>query len=214
MGNNPINNVDPDGGKDGRGGGKFYSMNSATQARREQMAAERAFDNPWWGDLLYQVNKFNPLAILVNSISAYATGRDTYNVEMSNAEASVNLATIVPIGKIVGVGTKLIGSAVRAVEQYSLRAAESGFYPVMKRGFKGGQELTWLNKGEVWKFGTTKNPFSRYSQSYLDNIGEHGVIYTTEFRGTLQQATFLERLKILNYRFQNNYLPPGNKIIK
>jgi len=45
----------------------------------------------------------------------------------------------------------------------------------MKRGFANPQELTWLNKGDVWKFGITKNPLSRYSQSYLDNIGEFGV---------------------------------------
>ena len=39
--------------------------------------------------------------------------------------------------------------AGKVVEQYALRAAEDGFYPVMKRGFADPQELVWLNKGDV-----------------------------------------------------------------
>lgn len=108
------------------------------------------------------------------------------------------------------------GGAARGitqVEQYALRAAEDGFYPVMKRGFANPQELTWLNKGDVWKFGTTKNPLTRYSQSFLDNTG-NGLRYTTEFSGTLRQATSLERMKILNFRGQNGFLPSGNKIVR
>lgn len=101
----------------------------------------------------------------------------------------------------------------RQVEQYALRAAEDGFYPVMKRGFSNPQELVWLNKGDVWKFGTTKNPLTRYSQSFLDNTGE-GLRYTTEFSGTFKQATALERMKILNFGRQNGFLPAGNKIVK
>lgn len=60
----------------------------------------------------------------------------------------------------------------------------------------------------------TKNPLTRYSQSYLDNIGEYGVIYSTEFSGTLDQSLQLERMKILNYSGQRGFLPPGNKMIK
>ncbi|HSF39572.1 MAG TPA: hypothetical protein VLT87_07245 [Thermoanaerobaculia bacterium] len=69
-----------------------------------------------------------------------------------------------------------------AVEQYALRAAESGFYPVMSRGSKLPTGVVWLEEGEVWKFGTTKNPRRRYSLSYLDNVGDKGVIYTTEWQ--------------------------------
>lgn len=97
------------------------------------------------------------------------------------------------------------------VEQYALRVAEDGFYPVMKRGYANAQELGWLDKGEVWKFGTTKNPLTRYSQSWLD---KNGLRYSTEFSGTLKEALNLESMKILNFRGQNGFLPPGNKIIK
>ena len=86
----------------------------------------------------------------------------------------------------------------------------------MKRGYKNAQELVWLNKGDVWKFGTTKNfnPLKRYTQSYLDSVGEFGVKYESEFRGTATQALTVERMKILNYLGQTGYLPAGNKIIK
>jgi hypothetical protein len=110
-------------------------------------------------------------------------------------------------------GAAVKGGTVQ-VEQYALRAADDGFYPVMKRGFANPQELTWLNKGDVWKFGTTKNPLTRYSQSYLDNVGEFGVYYKTEFTGILKEALTVERMKILNFKGQNKLLPAGNKKVK
>jgi RHS repeat-associated protein len=111
--------------------------------------------------------------------------------------------------KIESVSGVTTNSAL-AVEQYALKAAENGFYPVMTRGAKEPQSMKWLEKGDVWKFGTTKNPETRYSQSYLDNIGDYGVEYHTEFSGTLEEALTVERMKILN----NGALPAGNKIVK
>jgi RHS repeat-associated protein len=135
------------------------------------------------------------------------------NIVTPMAEAAIGEGA----GKFLFRGGSLISrnatQGVTQVEQYALRAAEDGFYPVMKRGFANPQELTWLNKGDVWKFGTTKNPLTRYSQSFLDNTGA-GLRYSTEFSGTLKQATTLERMKILNFRGQNGFLPAGNKIIK
>ena len=122
------------------------------------------------------------------------------------------LLCVIPECRVAGVAAREVAAV--SVEQYTLRAAEDGFYPVMKRGFANSQELTWLNKGDVWKFGTTKNPLTRYSQSYLDNIGEFGVYYKTEFTGTLKEALTVERMKILNFRGQNGFLPAGNKMVK
>jgi hypothetical protein len=66
---------------------------------------------------------------------------------------------------------------------------------------------------DVWKYGTTKNPVTRYrySQSFLD---EWGLRYDRQFSGTLPQALSAERTNILNYFRQGGTLPPGNKIIK
>lgn len=100
-------------------------------------------------------------------------------------------------------------------EQYALKAADSGFYPVMERTFAQPQAITWLNKGEVWKFGTTKNPLTRYTQKYLDNIGEYGVKYVKEFSAKREwQVLRVEAMKIKNYEWQNSVLPAGNKMVK
>jgi len=99
------------------------------------------------------------------------------------------------------------------VEQYSLRAAESGHYPVMFRGADEPVFTTYLHKGDVWKFGTTKNPGFRYSQNFLDSVGDYGVQYSTEFSGTAQQSVGLQNMKIENFLLQKGKLPPGNKIV-
>ena len=158
-----------------------------------------------------EVNQFNPVANIWNAISGYATGKDSMGNTISYQESTMSLAMAVPISKF----TK-VPSAIIKVEQYSLRAVEGGFYPVMERGFAKAQSLVWLEKGEVWKFGTTKNfnPFRRYSKTYLDNLGENGVYYFKEFQGTLSEALKLERMKIVNYFEQNGFLPWGNKMIK
>lgn len=108
------------------------------------------------------------------------------------------------------------GGAEAKVEQYSLRAVESGFYPVMERGFKKATELVWLEKGEIWKIGTTKNfnPFKRYTQKYLRSVGEHGVEAFSEFRGTLAEALEVEKMKILSYIETWGVRPAGNKMVK
>ena len=97
------------------------------------------------------------------------------------------------------------------VEQYALRAGESGFYPVMKRGFASAQKEIWLETHDVWKYGTTKNPTTRYTQKFLD---EMGLRYEMQMKGTLQEALSSERRQILRYLEERGMLPPGNKIIK
>lgn len=141
--------------------------------------------------------------------------------------ASLSAVAIIPVvgslgtaAKIAGKTTEVAGTATKlakstkAVEQYTLRAAEDGFYPVMKRGFSEPQEMIWLNKDDIWKVGTSKNSKKRYSQKYLDNIGDYGVNISTEFTGSLEEALKLEKMKILNFKGQSGFLPPGNKIIK
>jgi len=125
------------------------------------------------------------------------------------------------VGAMIATGAQSPGSMVESgavnvaskvgttVEQYSLRAIKDGWYPVVKRGSKEATAVTWCEKGEVWKFGTTKNPSTRYSQSYLKDIG---VRYVPEFEGTGTDAIRLQNMKIQNYLEQSGNLPPGNKI--
>ena len=80
---------------------------------------------------------------------------------------------------------------------------------LMKRGFAEPQGGIFLKAGDVWKYGTTKNPTTRYSQSFLT---EWGLEYKPQFSGTLQEALSAEKQQILNYESLNKALPPGNKI--
>ncbi|WP_437922385.1 hypothetical protein [Sphingobacterium sp. LRF_L2] len=84
----------------------------------------------------------------------------------------------------------------------------------MKRGFKEAQGLVWLDKDDVWKFGTSKDLEKRYTQKYKNSIGEHGVYIDSEFSGNLSNALSVESMKILNFKVQTGYLTPGNKIVK
>jgi len=156
----------------------------------------------------------------VAAVDATLTKNATIEINRSNPNyhpplAKGTLESADPIfGLILGVSTLGMGTAAEAttaVEQYSLRATVDGFYPVMNRGFADAQELTWLNKGDVWKFGTTQNPLTRYSETWLRGMN---LQYQSEFSGTLQQALKLENMKITNYINQNGFLPAGNKMIK
>jgi RHS repeat-associated protein len=94
-------------------------------------------------------------------------------------------------------------------EQYTLRAAADGKYPLYEWG-KGQIGTTYLNRGDIWKIGTTINGSSRYSNSFYQNTGM-GLTYTPEFFGPIDQLIFVERMKLLNYAIQNGgALPPGN----
>jgi hypothetical protein len=44
--------------------------------------------------------------------------------------------------------------------------------------------IVWLEQGDVWKFGTTNNPPTRYTDTYLNSIGNYGVRMNIEFQGT------------------------------
>ncbi|KUJ56383.1 RHS repeat-associated core domain-containing protein [Chryseobacterium aquaticum] len=96
--------------------------------------------------------------------------------------------------------------------QYSLRASASGQYPILSSGFSAPTGSTFLNQGDVWKFGETTSG-TRYSPSELRGIGS-GLIQKNEFSGTQRQIKMMEKSKIYNYFFQNGNLPPGNKIFR
>ncbi len=81
----------------------------ATIANPMQAAASGpvAASGGWFkaaSDIAYEINKFNPLAIAVNSVKALFTGTDTYGTPTSAADATFNLATIAPIFKFGQVG--------------------------------------------------------------------------------------------------------------
>jgi RHS repeat-associated protein len=50
-----------------------------------------------WQDWAYQINKWNPLANIVNSISGYFSGKDTYGVPLDDYTSTAQLIGTVPI---------------------------------------------------------------------------------------------------------------------
>ncbi len=65
------------------------------------------------GDFLYEINRWNPIANLANSIKTYASGSDFYGVEQSNAEATVQLASVIPIARVSSTVTNVSLAAIR-----------------------------------------------------------------------------------------------------
>ena len=83
----------------------------------------------------------------------------------------------------------------------------------MKRGFAEPVGEVFLKRGDVWKYGETMNPATRYPQSFLKNTGG-GLRYFPEgFKTTNFKAAFqFQKQKITNYERTFGQLPPGNKI--
>jgi RHS repeat-associated protein len=89
--------------------------------------------------------------------------------------------------------------------QYALVAERTTLYPTV-RG-----ETILLEKGDVWKYGTTIDPAGRYSQSALATLGLRMEVQAT---GTNSQVLVAEKLQLIQYFLSNADLPPGNKIFK
>jgi RHS repeat-associated protein len=95
-------------------------------------------------------------------------------------------------------------------EQYSLRAAKDGMYPVMQRGFKEPVGSVFLNKGDIWKFGQTTRGPARYSATWLEDTG---LVFRPEFKTpSFKEVLQVERQRIIQYEQTFGNLPPGNKI--
>lgn len=90
-------------------------------------------------------------------------------------------------------------------EVYSLRATRSGDFPNVRGG------STFLNAGDVYKYGETTQPDSRYSNTDLQRMG---LRYEEEYRGSQAMAKIVEKLRIYGHVLENGELPPGNRIFR
>jgi hypothetical protein len=81
-------------------------------------------------------------------------------------------------------------------------------HDVMEWGKKGPQGTTKIKKDEVWKYGTTVNPESRYTQKWLI---QNKLRMVRQSEGTRTEVLQKEAEKIRNYRLLHGKLPPGNK---
>lgn len=86
----------------------------------------------------------------------------------------------------------------------ALVATMSGNYPNVRGG------TTFLNKGDVWKFGETTSG-SRYSDSYLNGARLQQI---NLFPGNQIEIKIQEKITIYGYFMERGSLPPGNKIFR
>ena len=89
--------------------------------------------------------------------------------------------------------------------QYALLATRNALYPTV-RG-----DLVFLNRGDVWKYGTTIDPAGRYSSSALSGMN---LVMQPQSTGSVSQVLVQEKIQLINHFFQNGELPPGNRIFK
>ncbi len=68
-----------------------------------------------------------------------------------------------------------------------------------------------LNKGDVWKYGTTVNPTSRYKGKWLRQMN---LLKVRQDKGSASYVLAQEGIKIIKYFFEYGKLPPGNKMFK
>jgi RHS repeat-associated protein len=64
-------------------------------------------DGEWFNNALYELNKYNPIANLYNSISGYLTGYDSYGVPTDVYQATSYLILAIPIGVLAGATEKM-----------------------------------------------------------------------------------------------------------
>jgi RHS repeat-associated protein len=97
-------------------------------------------------------------------------------------------------------------------ELYALIVKSDGWYPVMEWGSQKPIGVVYLKQGELWKIGTSVDASSRYSKTYLSNIGQGGVEMKVLHTGLSDKAVkSLERSKLKGYKAWKGYLPAGNK---
>lgn len=89
--------------------------------------------------------------------------------------------------------------------QYALLARADGVYPDVRGG------TVTLKMGDVWKFGTSVDPSSRYPRGALDALNLSMVRQT---QGTRYQVLAQEKLNLIGYYINHGRLPPGNKVFK
>ena len=92
---------------------------------------------------------------------------------------------------------------------YKLTATVPGYYLNKSTG-----GLTWLNAGEVWKYGKTVNGLGRYTPSEMANQAILPVQMTPIYFGTTVDFLVQEKIYIYTHFFMHGEKPPGNSIFR
>ena len=88
---------------------------------------------------------------------------------------------------------------------YELLAKQDGYYRNVRNN-----EMVYMKKGDVWKYGETTQGEHRYSRnSYEQNFKMDPVFY-----GSKTEILIYEKKMLIEYYYKHHELPPGNKIFK
>lgn len=126
--------------------------------------------------------------------------------EVDEEDIAQATLTLIPGGSEAKAGVQM---GLKPAENYVLRAAKDGLYPILKRG-KGEVGKIMLKAGDVWKYGISQNPKYRYTKAWLEKSGLQ--IDADKVKKVREMARKIETNEIVKYLQKNGILPPGNKI--
>lgn len=139
----------------------------------------------------------------LNGGKGSGTGNEVLDQAIGDAKGVAGMSLLDKMAtEIEGITQRALGPQG---EVYSLRATRPGDYPNVRSG------TTFLNTGDVYKYGETTQPGARYSQADLRRLG---LSYETEFRGSQTMTKIVEKLRIYGHVLENGELPPGNRIFR
>ncbi len=67
---------------------------------KDNTASQDQGDHNIGTDIVYELNRFNPLAQAYNLVDTWVTGHDSYDVKQNTGQAMVNLAASIPVGRL------------------------------------------------------------------------------------------------------------------
>jgi RHS repeat-associated protein len=114
-----------------------------------------------WEDWIYNLNKFNPLAGLVNGLSIYLTGEDTYGIKQDNYGATAQVLGAIPFTRLASVPT----TAARGI--WTTTRKMSG----VKNAFKH-----WKDHGKEFPELFNSKQYVEYARNFLHNSPEGTLI--------------------------------------
>ena len=86
---------------------------------------------------------------------------------------------------------------------YELLAKQDGYYRNVRNN-----EMVYMKKGDVWKYGETTQGEKRYSDNSYENTNFN---MKPIFYGTKTEILIQEKIMLIRYFVEHQQLPPGNK---
>jgi RHS repeat-associated protein len=90
-----------------------------------------------FGDIAYEINRFNPLANLINGLHTWAFGYDTYGVPQDRYQGTAQIISAIPLGRIASATTNLVQGATSRVVITTITQLQKKFNHAQAFGVSG-----------------------------------------------------------------------------